>query len=144
MITKMSATEVDFIVPKYSPFVTITDAYPIPATTALSIEVTGASVAVTLTGTAYAFGNLTVMQLHALSFTGAASHLTASIATSGLSLPAATIRHPCINLLNATTETGYLSIDSAGAVTIYATAAGGVFSANAATLYAQTVTYASS
>lgn len=143
----MSSTQVDFISPKNSPYVTINDTAVIPASTSISVAVTGAAATQTITGSAYAFGKINVIQLHPLtSFTGTTNSpvLSFSIAGLGISLPAQTVYSPCINTLDGTTEIGYASIDSAGTVLIAAVPAGtGFTDAKVASVYATVIVYAS-
>lgn len=143
----MSATEVDFIGPKHSAFVCISEVTSIPQVTSLGVEVTGAAATQTLTGSAYSFGKINVIQFHSLSsFTGAGNAvLTFSIAGLGIPLPAEAVYYPCINTMDGTTEVGYITIGTNGSATIAAVPAGTGFTTDkVSTVYSVVVHYASS
>jgi hypothetical protein len=139
----MSAIDIDVIGPKNSPYVTIQGANIIPNTTNLSFQVSGASANLTITGSAYAFGKITVVQFHKLeNFTGTSPPLTFTIA--GIPLPAQTVYFPCLVTQTGTAQIGYISITSGGAATIAAAAAGtGFTSGQQASVWELTVFYAS-
>ena len=141
----MSATDVDFIGPKNAAFVTISGATCIPQVSSLSVVVSGGAAALTLTGTAYSFGKINVIQLHSMSaFTGnAGATLTFSIAGAGVPLPAQPVYYPSINTLDGVTEVGYITIAANGDSIIAAVPAGTGFTTKEATVYSMVVHYAS-
>ena len=118
-------TSVDFISPKHSPFVTISNASVDLDIKGFEAEVTGADVALTVTGAAYSIGKLTTLTLHPLvGFMGTKSVLSFNISGTDIPLPSTT--HYTVALNNSydpgeqsyTDTTGYVLIDQTGTVTI--------------------------